>query len=415
MSKNNSRDNNDFTHEHTQENRYSGTKFDRSSDPKAKAKLTFGRPGSSHPIFSTSSPAQVKMGGKCETENLDNFPTEITSKNVSMDSESKKIGAIKSERNYQPKIKEENYSPVSSCRNDKELEKDDTIVKLSSMSDDASPVILTPELHLNKGNSNANFDASNAVMLLPAMVNVGGNASAEESQLIRDEDKTALSQRLPYVNKDDIIPASSHQEIFQNQQVEVDELAFSICEHTDGKFSFVNASPMLTNEAKLKHGTILAPVVPDSNADNSDGIDPNQKKEESNIILILPDPVIRDQTNEVNVFIDYQNKRPISIEYSDEDVSFLTTLGSSARASRKVKRNSREESRIKAIKNRPPCSTLDAESVIPTKQTMKNSEEVCRSRLSRKDKHESDILNKKLRNLQKDKCQLDPGEYLAHI
>ncbi|XP_028412387.1 uncharacterized protein LOC114535207 [Dendronephthya gigantea] len=265
MKKSNSNYNNDFTREDTQENRYSGTELDRSNSPKAKEKFTFDKPASDHPMYSTSSHAPEKLCGNDKTENVDYASSEKTFKKVSMESESSKIHGITSDRIHQPNIKEENISPVSPyCKTsygntDKsarplpnDLKKIDSTVPLSSISDDASQVILAPELHSNKVKSNADFDVSNEVKVLHPEINVGGNALTEPQLVRNDDDNTSLSQRFIRTKKNEINATTFHQEIFPNQQVKVDSLASST--------SLVNASRK-SNEANLKHGGLFSPLL----------------------------------------------------------------------------------------------------------------------------------------------------------
>ena len=148
-----------------------------------------------------------------------------------------------------------------------------------------------------------------------------------------------------------------------------------------------------------KRTFIPANRIPSFVKSNSNTSDFNEKvpirgKEECNIIHspILPNRQAHDNSNEVNVFIDYRSKRPVSVEYSEEDVSFLQTLGSSARSARRDKQDRSVERRMKAGRKNTSCSVLDGGVSNHPELIITNEEAVGHSRLSRKDRHEREML-----------------------
>ena len=146
-----------------------------------------------------------------------------------------------------------------------------------------------------------------------------------------------------------------------------------------------------------------------SNPIDSDDVPMNEEKEGTNVILSPILPKRKSQDSEVNVFIDYREKRPVSVEFSEEDVSFLKTLGSTARASRKHKLKRNSENKKKTGRSNTSSTVFD----VRAEQDGKNNDDVVRLRLSRKDKHEREILTSKVNNLKNLHSQAMPGKLLA--
>lgn len=97
---------------------------------------------------------------------------------------------------------------------------------------------------------------------------------------------------------------------------------------------------------------------------------------------VLPHHKIQNQSNDVNVFIDYRCKQPVSVEYTDEDVSFLKTLGNTARSSRKDRKS--------IGRSNVSCSVLDADEIVKNVENM--TKEIHGLRLSCKTQPEQELL-----------------------
>ena len=146
-----------------------------------------------------------------------------------------------------------------------------------------------------------------------------------------------------------------------------------------------------------------------SNPIDSDDVPMNEEKEGTNVILSPILPKRKSQDSGVNVFIDYREKRPVSVEFSQEDVSFLKTLGSTARASRKHKLKRNSENKNKTGRNNTSCMVFD----VRAEQDVKNDDDVVHLRLSRKDKHEREILTSKVNNLENLQPHVMPGKLFS--
>ncbi len=355
-----------------------------------------------------------------------------------------KDGQIKSKRNRRVKSAEEKNSPVfpyekiseekeSSCRNsdeskgvisstlpNEEISNTRTVVpSMSKITDETNSV--TEQLPFNntdenkrtslsflpheKNNKTKAVDSSQAVLEHKPFDEAGKIIFAKGLQQNKNETNTVIHRRLLHETKDKTNTTLLRQEIFSHKQVdEVDGLR----------------SPLTRHEQQIggKNSVICANGIPFSVKTNSDTDEEvlNQEKEETNIILspVLPNRKAHDKSNEVNVFIDYRNKRPVSVEYSAEDVSFLQTLGRSARTARKDKQNKNVECKVKTGRNNALCTVSDDDTFNRAEQKVKNEEEVSYSRLSRKDRHEREVLTNKVKHRQKDQHQNMPGKHFIH-
>lgn len=142
-----------------------------------------------------------------------------------------------------------------------------------------------------------------------------------------------------------------------------------------------------------------------------------QSKEKTNVVVspVLPNRKTHEQLKEVNVFIDYRNKRPVSVEYSDEDSSLLHSFGASARTSKRDKKNGGDENKVKTARNNKQCSSLEEGVTEKTEQFAKSEEEGVLPRLSRRDRHEQEVLATKIKHLRDEQLQDLPGKILMHF
>ena len=180
--------------------------------------------------------------------------------------------------------------------------------------------------------------------------------------------------------------------------------------------NIINAGMVHDELIAEKRSSISANGVPSSVKTSSNTVDLNEKvpneEDKSNIINspVLPNRLANKKTNEVNVVIDYRNKRPVSVDYSEEDMSFLQTLGSSARSARRDKHKSVERG-VKTERNNESCAVLDGDVSNRPELIVTNQEDVTYSRLSRKDKHEREVLTNRVKNRQSKRYQNTQGKH----
>lgn len=420
-----------------------GTKDQESSADNDKTGVTVfepedryasSEPGCDSVAVYISSPSQEMILGGCKDEQKRFSESEI-----------KPMEHVKFDRNSRIKSADENNLPVlpyeemnaectevslcneSSYRNTAEINgvisttlpkekmnKTSTVVPSASRhTDDASTVILAQQLPFNNVDKNKRANSSTlpyedngktkTVVSNQAVVLVSNQhgqidevdevISATELKQTRNGPDAVISQHLPYAkeNKTD--------EVFPYKQVdEINELISPLSQY----------KKMDEKNSVTFPNSVLSSGQGKSNTPGPGEEASNTEKSETSIILspILPNRKAHDKSNEVNVFIDYRNKTPVSVEFSEEDVSFLKTLGSVARMSRKSKQNTNGESRIRIGRNNN--TVLDGDISERTEQNVKNEGEINHSRLSRKDRHEQDVLTNKL------KIQNLPGKHFIH-
>ena len=205
-------------------------------------------------------------------------------------------------------------------------------------------------------------------------------------------------ENLPYVKGNKASPTHLRREAFPCKQFD----------QIDGQVYTDSRHELMSDKSVIPANNLHCSEQRKSNPINPGGVIMNQNPEDAAVII---SPVLskrKSQDNEVNVFIDYREKRPVSVEFSEEDVSFLKTLGRTARASRRNKLNKNSESKIKIGRNNLSCTTSD----VARKQDLKNDEDVVHPRLSRKDKYERETLASKVNNLESLQPQVVPGEFL---
>ena len=378
-------------------------------------------PGCDSTVVSISSPLQENISGGCKKEQKRFSESEI-----------KPMEHVKFGRNSRIRSADENNLPVlpykemnaeymevslcneSSYRNTAEIKgvisttlpkekmnQTPTIVPSASRhTDDASAVILAQQLPFNNMDKTLpQAVVSNQAVLQNRQINEADEViSATELKQTRNGTDAVVSQHLPYAKENKTITNVSHQEVFPYKQVdEINELTSPLSQYKKMDEKNVTSPNSLLSSGQRKSNT------PDPGEEA-----PNTEKSETSIILspILPNRKAHDKSNEVNVFIDYRNKRPVSVEFTDEDVSFLKTLGSVARMSRKSKQNTNGESRIRIGRNND--TVLDGDISERTEQNVKNEGEINHSRLSRKDRHEQEVLTNKV------KIQNLPGKHFIH-
>ena len=205
-------------------------------------------------------------------------------------------------------------------------------------------------------------------------------------------------ENLPYVKGDKSNPTHLRREAFPCKQFDqIDGQAYTDSRHE-----------LMSDKSVTPANNLHCSEQRKSNPIDPGGVIMNQDPEDAGVII---SPVLskrKSQDNEVNVFIDYREKRPVSVEFSEEDASFLKTLGRTARASRRNKLNKNSESKIKIGRNNLSCTTFD----VTGEQDLKNDEEVVYPRLSRRDKYERETLTSKVNNLESLQPQVVPGEFL---
>lgn len=205
-------------------------------------------------------------------------------------------------------------------------------------------------------------------------------------------------ENLPYVKGDKSNPTYLRREIVPCKQVD----------QIDGQVNTDSRHELIRNKSVIPPNNLYCSEQRKSNPIDPGGVIMNQNPEDTGVIISPVLPKRKSQDNEVNVFIDYREKRPVSVEFSEEDVSFLKTLGRTARASRRNKLNKNSESKIKIGRNNLSCTTSD----VAGEQDLKNDEDVVHPRLSRKDKYERETLTSKANNLESLQPQVVPGEFL---
>ena len=271
-----------------------------------------------------------------------------------------------------------------------------TVVPLiSRQADDETNTVIMAQFPFDE-NTDENKTVVQALTASPAEKKVEEERkfiSTAELQL-KNKNRSGSFENLSYKRNNTTL---FHQEIFPHKQVdEVDRYNLPPSRHdhqkTDDENSIISTNSCVPSSSLKTNSMDLGQDIS------------KHKEDETSVILspILPNRKPHDKSSEVNVFIDYRSKRPVSVEYSEEDVSFLKTLGTTARKSRKGRnRGSSREFRVKTGRNNTSCTILDADVSSPVEQNLK-IEDACHSRLSRKDKHEQEVLTSKVPSIRKD-------------
>lgn len=161
----------------------------------------------------------------------------------------------------------------------------------------------------------------------------------------------------------------------QRTNANVDSKPKIKCENVDGTKSITFSS------------VVIPSVKPTIDTNSGKSVFMQEQKEMIIRSPILPKRKTNGNPRDVNVIIDYRNKRPVSVEYTVEDVSFLTTLGTSAKTLRKNKQSGSVDCKAGAKRNSTSCLGLKSDDY---NKTTINGKEVGNPLITLQDIHEKD-------------------------